>query len=291
MMRACCCVRPSGRRAVTGKRPSPSSAGAMPNSEPSVASRAAPRPGLASLAAARGKAVVAGALTTVARAPERGLRAAGRASQPHRGCAGSGGVLSEGRRHYRLSWTKLGPPSGLLKVNHWSARSHPLVNWTRSSSETLQRIGRRSRLTPTPAPSGLLTQRAAADCRATGRWACGTLVIVALLGSRRSRPAPMAIHLRLSSSQSGPKASIPIWWVTTASNSTLLERTRAGLAAARMASGSDRRSSGRTRWQRRLTGSWRRMAAKVLGVSRRTLFRGLKAARDHDVLAQHSQYR
>ena len=72
----------------------------------------------------------------------------------------------------------------------------------------------------------------------------------------------------------------------------ILERTRAGLAAARKRG---KRLGPPIKWQADMVKRARNLmqkdglnadeAARVLGVSRRTLFRGLKAARDHDELA------
>ncbi|MES0385719.1 MAG: recombinase family protein [Hyphomicrobium sp.] len=72
----------------------------------------------------------------------------------------------------------------------------------------------------------------------------------------------------------------------------ILERTRAGLAAARKRG---KRLGPPIKWQADMAKRARNLmqkdglnadeAARVLGVSRRTLFRGLKAARDHDELA------
>ncbi|MES0385575.1 MAG: recombinase family protein [Hyphomicrobium sp.] len=72
----------------------------------------------------------------------------------------------------------------------------------------------------------------------------------------------------------------------------ILERTRAGLAAARKRG---KRLGPPLKWQADMAKRGRNLmkkdglnadeAARVLGVSRRTLFRGLKAARDHDALA------
>jgi Enterobacteriaceae phage serine recombinase len=71
----------------------------------------------------------------------------------------------------------------------------------------------------------------------------------------------------------------------------ILERTRAGLAAARKRG---TRLGPPVKWSPDMTAKARRLmtkdgltaddAAKVLGVSRRTMFRGLKAARGHDGL-------
>jgi DNA invertase Pin-like site-specific DNA recombinase len=71
----------------------------------------------------------------------------------------------------------------------------------------------------------------------------------------------------------------------------ILERTRAGLAAARKRG---TRLGPPVKWSPDMAAKARRLmtkdglnaddAAKVLGVSRRTMFRGLKAARDHDEL-------
>ena len=78
----------------------------------------------------------------------------------------------------------------------------------------------------------------------------------------------------------------------------ILERTRAGLAAARSRG---QRLGPPIKWSHEMAAKAHRLmekdglnandTAKVLGVSRRTLFRGLKAARDHDVLAENSQHR
>ena len=72
----------------------------------------------------------------------------------------------------------------------------------------------------------------------------------------------------------------------------ILERARAGLAAARKRG---KRLGPPIKWQADMAKRARNLmdkdglnadeAARVLGVSRRTLFRGLKAARDHDELA------
>ncbi len=72
----------------------------------------------------------------------------------------------------------------------------------------------------------------------------------------------------------------------------ILERTRAGLAAARKRG---QRLGPPIKWQADMAKRARNLmekdglnadeAARVLGVSRRTLFRGLRAARDHDELA------
>jgi len=72
----------------------------------------------------------------------------------------------------------------------------------------------------------------------------------------------------------------------------ILERTRAGLAAARKRG---KRLGPPLKWQADMAKRARNLmkkdglnadeAARVLGISRRTLFRGLKAARDHDALA------
>jgi len=72
----------------------------------------------------------------------------------------------------------------------------------------------------------------------------------------------------------------------------ILERTRAGLAAARKRG---KRLGPPLKWQADMAKRARNLmkkdglnadeAARVLGISRRTLFRGLKAARDRDVLA------
>lgn len=73
--------------------------------------------------------------------------------------------------------------------------------------------------------------------------------------------------------------------------SLILERTQAGLAAARKRG---TRLGPPIKWSPEMAAKARRLmtkdglnaddAAKVLGVSRRTMFRGLKAARDHDEL-------
>jgi len=73
--------------------------------------------------------------------------------------------------------------------------------------------------------------------------------------------------------------------------SLILERTQAGLAAARKRG---TRLGPPIKWSPDMAAKARRLmtkdglnaddAAKVLGVSRRTMFRGLKAARDHDEL-------
>lgn len=73
----------------------------------------------------------------------------------------------------------------------------------------------------------------------------------------------------------------------------ILERTKAGLAAARKRGV---RLGPPIKWSPDMVSKARRLmtkdglnaddAAKVLGVSRRTMFRGLKAARDHDELAR-----
>ena len=73
----------------------------------------------------------------------------------------------------------------------------------------------------------------------------------------------------------------------------ILERTTAGLAAARKRG---QRLGPPIKWRPDMVVKARRLmerdglnandAAKVLGVSRRTMFRGLKAARDHDMLAE-----
>jgi DNA invertase Pin-like site-specific DNA recombinase len=78
----------------------------------------------------------------------------------------------------------------------------------------------------------------------------------------------------------------------------ILERTRAGLAAARTRG---QRLGPPLKWSAPMAAKAHRLmekdglnandTAKVLGVSRRTLFRGLKAARDHDVLAENSKHR
>jgi DNA invertase Pin-like site-specific DNA recombinase len=72
----------------------------------------------------------------------------------------------------------------------------------------------------------------------------------------------------------------------------ILERTRAGLQAARQRG---KRLGPPLKWSPDMSGRARGLmekdglnaddAAKVLGISRRTLFRGLRAARDHDELA------
>ena len=72
----------------------------------------------------------------------------------------------------------------------------------------------------------------------------------------------------------------------------ILERTMAGLAAARKRG---QRLGPPVKWSPDMASKARRLmdkdglnahdAAKVLGVSRRTMFRGLKTARDHDELA------
>jgi DNA invertase Pin-like site-specific DNA recombinase len=72
----------------------------------------------------------------------------------------------------------------------------------------------------------------------------------------------------------------------------ILERTRAGLAAARKRG---KRLGPPVKWSPDMVARARTLmekdglnaddAAKVLGVSRRTLFRGLRAARDHDEIA------
>jgi DNA invertase Pin-like site-specific DNA recombinase len=72
----------------------------------------------------------------------------------------------------------------------------------------------------------------------------------------------------------------------------ILERTRAGLAAARKRG---TRLGPPVKWSADMAARARNLmtkdglnaddAAKVLGVSRRTMFRGLKAAREHDELA------
>ncbi len=73
----------------------------------------------------------------------------------------------------------------------------------------------------------------------------------------------------------------------------ILDRTRAGLASARKAG---KRLGPPTKWRPdmapRATALMERdglngdEAARVLGVSRRTMFRGIKAAREHDALAE-----
>lgn len=73
----------------------------------------------------------------------------------------------------------------------------------------------------------------------------------------------------------------------------ILERTKAGLAAARKRG---QRLGPPIKWSPGMATKARRLmtkdglnaddAAKVLGVSRRTMFRGLKAARDHDELVR-----
>jgi DNA invertase Pin-like site-specific DNA recombinase len=78
----------------------------------------------------------------------------------------------------------------------------------------------------------------------------------------------------------------------------ILERTWAGLAAARTRG---QRLGPPLKWSAPMAAKAHRLmekdglnandTAKVLGVSRRTLFRGLKAARDHDVLAENSKHR
>src|SRR5262245_50522906 len=75
----------------------------------------------------------------------------------------------------------------------------------------------------------------------------------------------------------------------------ILERTRAGLAAARKRG---QRLGPPVKWSLDMVAKARRLvqktglnandAAKVPGVNRRTIFRGLKAARDHDRLAENS---
>ncbi len=75
--------------------------------------------------------------------------------------------------------------------------------------------------------------------------------------------------------------------------SLILERTQAGLAAARIRG---RRLGPPMKWSADMAAKARSLmakdglnaddAAKVLGVSRRTMFRGLKAARDHDELVR-----
>jgi DNA invertase Pin-like site-specific DNA recombinase len=76
----------------------------------------------------------------------------------------------------------------------------------------------------------------------------------------------------------------------------ILERTKAGLAAARKRG---QRLGPPVKWSPDMVAKARRLmekdglnandAAKVLGVSRRTMFRGLRAARDHDELAGASR--
>lgn len=75
--------------------------------------------------------------------------------------------------------------------------------------------------------------------------------------------------------------------------SLILERTQAGLAAARKRG---KRLGPPIKWSHDMAVKARSLmardglnaddAAKVLGVSRRTMFRGLKSARDHDELLQ-----
>ncbi len=77
--------------------------------------------------------------------------------------------------------------------------------------------------------------------------------------------------------------------------SLILERTQAGLAAARKRG---KRLGPPIKWSPDMATKARSLmardglnaddAAKVLGVSRRTMFRGLKAARDHDELVRSS---
>jgi DNA invertase Pin-like site-specific DNA recombinase len=72
----------------------------------------------------------------------------------------------------------------------------------------------------------------------------------------------------------------------------ILERTRAGLEAAKKRG---KRLGAPAKWSPEMAGRARQLmakdglngedAARVLGVSRRTMFRGLRAARDHDELA------